>query len=41
MDCIFSSLAQCQASAQGRPATCLTNPYFAQAPSARTGRRVR
>ncbi|MBR1062792.1 DUF3551 domain-containing protein [Bradyrhizobium liaoningense] len=41
MDCIFSSFAQCRASAQGRPATCLTNPYFAQAPSARTGRGVR
>ncbi|WP_354224286.1 DUF3551 domain-containing protein [Bradyrhizobium sp. F1.4.3] len=44
MDCIFSSFAQCQAAASGRPATCLMNPYFAQAsavPPARTGRRVR
>jgi hypothetical protein len=28
MDCVFSSLAQCVASASGRPATCLVNPYF-------------
>ncbi|WP_271585850.1 DUF3551 domain-containing protein [Bradyrhizobium sp. CCBAU 53415] len=44
MDCIFPSFAQCQAAASGRPATCLTNPYFAQASEvrpARTGRRVR
>ncbi|OAF04930.1 hypothetical protein AYJ54_23210 [Bradyrhizobium centrolobii] len=31
MDCIFPSFAQCKASALGRPATCLANPYFAQA----------
>ena len=30
MDCIFTSLAQCAASASGRPATCLINPYFAR-----------
>ena len=43
MDCIFTSLAQCAASASGRPATCLINPNFARAqlPPARTGRRVR
>jgi hypothetical protein len=28
MDCVFTSLAQCAASAIGRPATCLINPYF-------------
>ena len=28
MDCIFTSIAQCAASATGRPATCLVNPYF-------------
>ncbi len=28
MDCVFTSLAQCAASASGRPATCLVNPYF-------------
>ena len=30
MDCIFMSLAQCAASASGRAATCLVNPYFVQ-----------
>jgi hypothetical protein len=27
-DCGFSSLAQCQATASGRDATCAANPYF-------------
>ena len=27
-DCIFSSLAQCQATASGRDASCAANPYF-------------
>lgn len=27
-DCSFSSLAQCQATASGRDATCISNPYF-------------
>jgi hypothetical protein len=27
-DCSFVSLAQCQATASGRVATCSTNPYF-------------
>ena len=27
-DCSFSSLAQCQASASGRDASCAANPYF-------------
>jgi hypothetical protein len=27
-DCSFSSLAQCQATASGRDATCAPNPYF-------------
>ena len=27
-DCIFSSLAQCQATASGRDASCTANPYF-------------
>jgi hypothetical protein len=30
IDCSFTSLAQCAASASGRAAQCLTNPYFAQ-----------
>ena len=28
-DCSFTSLAQCGASASGRSAQCLVNPYFA------------
>jgi hypothetical protein len=27
-DCSFSSLAQCQATASGRVATCAANPYY-------------
>ena len=27
-DCSFASLAQCQATASGRDATCISNPYF-------------
>ena len=27
-DCSFSTLAQCQATASGRDATCAANPYF-------------
>lgn len=34
MDCIFTSLAQCAATASGRPAQCLVNPYFVR-PSGR------
>jgi Protein of unknown function (DUF3551) len=30
IDCSFTSLAQCAASASGRAALCLNNPYFAQ-----------
>ncbi|KRR24923.1 hypothetical protein CQ14_06255 [Bradyrhizobium lablabi] len=29
IECSFSSLAQCAASASGRSAQCLNNPYFA------------
>jgi hypothetical protein len=42
MDCVFTSLDQCRASAYGRPAMCLVNPNFAHAsrrPPAKTGRR--
>ncbi|WP_128971478.1 DUF3551 domain-containing protein [Bradyrhizobium tropiciagri] len=28
MDCIFTSLQQCQASMAGNPATCLVNPFY-------------
>lgn len=30
-DCSFASLAQCQATASGRDATCVSNPYFSKA----------
>ena len=33
-DCRFTSLAQCAASASGRAAECMVNPYFANASSA-------
>lgn len=29
MDCIFTSWDQCQFAAQGLPATCLVNPFYA------------
>lgn len=29
MDCNFTSIEQCQFGAQGLPATCLVNPYYA------------
>jgi hypothetical protein len=28
-NCTFDSYAQCQASASGRPLSCISNPYFA------------
>jgi|SRR6516165_7578634 hypothetical protein len=31
IDCSYTSLAQCAASASGRAAQCLTNPFFAHA----------
>ena len=30
--CEYSSMAQCQATASGLPAQCVTNPYFVNAP---------
>ena len=29
-ECSYTSMAQCQASASGRPAQCVVNPYFAK-----------
>ena len=29
IDCSYASMAQCQATASGQPAQCLTNPFFA------------
>jgi hypothetical protein len=37
-DCSFSSLAQCQASASGRDATCAANPYFNATAASQTDR---
>ncbi|QWG12423.1 DUF3551 domain-containing protein [Bradyrhizobium sediminis] len=31
IECGYTSLAQCAQSASGRPAWCITNPYFARA----------
>ncbi|HUO00075.1 MAG TPA: DUF3551 domain-containing protein [Bradyrhizobium sp.] len=31
IDCMFTSLDQCAATASGLPATCLINPYYAPA----------
>ena len=31
IDCSYTSLPQCQATASGRAAQCYTNPYFAYA----------
>jgi uncharacterized protein DUF3551 len=40
IDCSFTSIPQCQASASGRPAECYVNPYYAGPPPA-AKRRVR
>jgi hypothetical protein len=39
IDCSFTSLPQCQASASGRAAMCEINPYFAYAKIPRASRR--
>jgi hypothetical protein len=38
-DCRFTSLPQCAASASGRPAGCVVNPYQANALAQPSGRR--
>ncbi len=43
-DCSFFSMPQCQASASGRPASCVVNPYYApyrDAPPPRARKRHR
>jgi hypothetical protein len=42
IDCSYYSLPQCQVSASGRAAMCVTNPYFAEAriPGGRAYRRL-
>ena len=38
IDCSFTSMGQCQASASGRAAQCISNPYFAAGSVGRRGR---
>jgi len=41
-ECRYTSLPQCAASASGRPAQCVLNPYFAnETPAPRHRRRAR
>ncbi|MGQ0686623.1 DUF3551 domain-containing protein [Bradyrhizobium sp.] len=40
IDCSYFSLPQCQATASGRAAMCVTNPYFAHARATKAARRV-
>jgi hypothetical protein len=43
LDCSFTSLPQCRATASGLSAMCVINPYYAQAnePPSRSHRRPR
>jgi len=38
-ECDYSSIAQCNLSASGRPAQCIVNPYFANASDLRPARK--
>jgi hypothetical protein len=40
-ECRYTSLAQCNASASGRAAQCIVNPYYAGPKTASPGRRDR
>lgn len=40
IDCSYYSLPQCQATALGRAAMCVTNPYFANARVPKAARRA-
>jgi Protein of unknown function (DUF3551) len=40
-ECRYSSLPQCNASASGRAAQCIVNPYFAHASEQPSGRHYR
>ena len=40
-DCSFTSLGQCAATASGRAATCMINPYYALADTGRPRRVAR
>jgi hypothetical protein len=37
IDCSYASMDQCRASASGRAAQCIVNPYYAAAPVRRRG----
>jgi len=37
-DCTYTSMPQCQASASGRRASCVVNPYYAR-PQAKRGKQ--
>lgn len=41
IDCSYTSLPQCKATASGRPAMCEINPYYAGPPRRTPARRVR
>lgn len=41
IDCSYTSMAQCAATASGLPATCLINPYYASARSVPPSRPYR
>jgi hypothetical protein len=41
IDCSYASMDQCRASASGRAAQCITNPYFSAAPGLTSGGRRR
>ena len=38
IDCSYTLMDQCRASASGRAAQCISNPYYAGAPVRRRGR---
>jgi hypothetical protein len=40
-ECTYTSLAQCNASASGRAASCIVNPYYAGPKKAPPGKRHR
>jgi uncharacterized protein DUF3551 len=40
IDCSYTSLAQCNATASGRSAQCLINPFFSHPNEGRIGRRA-
>ncbi len=41
IDCSFTSMAQCAATASGRPAQCLINPFFVRGEDRPASKRTR